>query len=238
MENWSLHFDRKHIEENEYQVVMLKNERTEVKLDALLLKDGKDDTIAEAITKIIDEYNLWNEIKMITADTTSVNTGKKNGVVIQLQQRFLEKVGCKPQFINCQHHVLDRMLRLAMDEELGPNSSSSNIQYPFVSQLIKNYEELKAEFVNGTDVILDKSGCRNDMKFLYHLTRVFKFFEEKEHFPKINFQTIPNISIARWNSRAILILLSFILIPSARKYWRKYAGSFLMTGQIIGRLIK
>ena len=59
---------------------MLKNERTEVKLDALRLKDGKADAIAQAITKVIDEYNLWNAIKMITADTTSVNTGKKNGV--------------------------------------------------------------------------------------------------------------------------------------------------------------
>ena len=93
VENCSLHFDGKHIEEDEYQVVVLENERTEVKLDALRLKDGKADAIAQAITKVIDEYNLWNAIKMITADTTSVNIGKKNGVVIQLQQRFLKKVG-------------------------------------------------------------------------------------------------------------------------------------------------
>ena len=59
------------------------------------------------------------------------------------------------------------------------------------------------------------------MKFLYHLTRVFQFFEEKGHFPKINFQAIPNISNARWNSRAILVLLSFILIPSERKILEK-----------------
>ena len=90
MENWSLHFDGKHIQENEYQVVVLKNKRTEVKLDALRLKDGKADTgtFAQAITKVIDEYNLVNAIKMITADTTSVNTGKKNAVAIQLQQRL------------------------------------------------------------------------------------------------------------------------------------------------------
>ena len=110
------------------------------------------------------------------------------------------------------------MLRLVMDEELGSNSSFPNIQYPFVFQLIKNYEELKAQFVNCTEVILDKSGWRDDM---YHLTRVFKFFEEKGHFPKITFQAIPNISNARWNSRAILVLLSFILIPSARKTLEK-----------------
>ena len=41
MEQWSLHFDGKRIEENKYQIVLLKNERTEVKLAALLLKDAR-----------------------------------------------------------------------------------------------------------------------------------------------------------------------------------------------------
>ena len=68
--------------------MVLKNERTEVKLAALLLKDGKAETIAEGIAKVLDEYNLWNAIKMIVADTTSVNTGKKSGVVVKLQQVF------------------------------------------------------------------------------------------------------------------------------------------------------
>ena len=129
LENWFLHFDGKHIEENEYQVVVLKNERTEVKLDALHLKDGKADTISEGIAKVLDKYNLWTTIKMIVADTTSVNTGRKSGVVVQLQKIFLEKTGCKPQFVSCQHHVLDRILRLVMDEELGSytGSQTSNI---------------------------------------------------------------------------------------------------------------
>jgi len=35
MEQWSLHFDGKRIEDQEYQVVVLKNERTEIKLGAL-----------------------------------------------------------------------------------------------------------------------------------------------------------------------------------------------------------
>ena len=71
------------------------------------------------------------------------------------------------------------MLRLVMDEELESNSSSPNIQYPFVSQLTINYEELNAQFVHGNEVILDKSGWRDDVKFLYHLTRVFKIFKKK-----------------------------------------------------------
>ena len=32
----------------------------------------------------------------------------------------------------------------------------------------------------------------------------------------MNFQQIPNISNARWNSRAILVLLAFILMPETR----------------------
>ena len=200
--------------------MVLKNERTEVKLAALILKDGKAETIAEGIAKVLDEYNLWNAIKMIIADTTSVNTGKKSGVV-KLQPMLSKKGVTKPQLISCQHHVLDRILRVVMDKELGGNTRSPNIEYPFVFQLVKKYEDLKAQFVNGTEEILDKSGWRDDMKFLYHLTRVFRFFEEKGHFSLVNFQKIPNISKARWNSRAILAILAFILMPTTRKTLEK-----------------
>ena len=215
-EQWSLHFDGKHIEANEYHVVVLKNETREVKVGALRLKDGKAHTIAEGIEKVIDEYKLWNAIKMIVADTASVNTGKKNGVVIALQRMFSQKGVSKPQFISCQHHVLDRILRVVMDDELGGKTSSPNIEYPFVCQLLNEYDELKAEFVNGTEHIVEKSGWRDDMKFFFHLTRVFRFFSEKGHFPLVHFQKIPNISNARWNSRAILAILAFILIPATR----------------------
>jgi hypothetical protein len=115
-EQWSLHFDGKRIEESEYQVVVLTNERTEVKLAALPLTDGKAETIAEGITQVLDEYNLWKSIKMIVTDATAVNTGRKNGVVVKLQDKFAKKGISQPQFIACQHHILDRILRLVMDE--------------------------------------------------------------------------------------------------------------------------
>ena len=45
------------------------------------------------------------------------------------------------------------------------------------------------------------------VKLLYHLTRVFRYFINKEYFPLslTNFQKIPNLSNARWNTRAILL---------------------------------
>ena len=186
-------------------------------MGALCLKDGKAETITDGIVKLLDEHNLWHSIKMIVADTTSVNNGKKSGVVVRLQRKFADKGINKPQFISCQHHILDRILCLVTDEELGGNIRSPNIEYPFVSKLMKNYEELKTSFKNGTEQIHDKSGWRDYMKFLYHLTRVFHFFDKKGYFPLINFQKIPNINSARWNSRAILAILTYILLPAERK---------------------
>ena len=55
------------------------------------------------------------------------------------------------------------------------------------------------------------------MKFLFHLTRAFRYFGETGSVPFIKFQKIPNISNARWNSRAILALLSFFLMPHVRQ---------------------
>ena len=85
-ENWSLHFDRKRINHQEYQVLVLKNEQREVKLQALDLPDGKAGTVVKGITAVLDEYNFWKSIKIIVLDTTSVNTGSRNGIVTQLQK--------------------------------------------------------------------------------------------------------------------------------------------------------
>lgn len=186
------------------------------------MKDGKAETICDGIEKVLDEFDIWAAIKILICDTTSVNTGKRNGVIIRLQRLFLKKGLDPPQFISCQHHVLDRILRLVMDAEIGENTKSPNIEYPFVSNLMSNYEELKGRFINGKDIITDKSGWRDDMKFLYHLTRVFRFYIENEkNMPFVNFQKIPNISNARWNSRAILAILAFILIPNMRSSLEK-----------------
>ena len=69
-----------------------------------------------------------------------------------------------------------------MDEEIGGSIKPPNIEYPFVPQLMNSYKELQAKFVNGTEAIVDKSGKRDDMKFLHHLTLVFIFYEEKGSF--------------------------------------------------------
>ena len=57
-QKWSLHFDGKHIEGNEYQAVVIKNETNEIKLTALKLCDGKAETIAEGLKSVLEEFHL------------------------------------------------------------------------------------------------------------------------------------------------------------------------------------
>jgi len=70
-------------------------------------------------------------------------------------------------------------------------------------------------FKNGKEVT-EAAGWRDDIKFLFNLTPAFRFFEKSGEFHKVKFQKIPNLSNARWKSRAILSLVAFILLPERR----------------------
>lgn len=54
---------------------------------------------------------------MTVTDTTSVNTGERNDIVIQLQSLSAQKDLKELQFIGCPYHILDKVL-LVTDYEL------------------------------------------------------------------------------------------------------------------------
>lgn len=217
LENWALHFDGKKINKKEIQVVVLKNDTKEIKLGVLVLENGKAVPIFNGIREMLEKYNLFQSIKMIICDTTSVNTGKKGGVVSLLQNHWKSLSLPPPQYIGCQHHILDLLLRHIMDEVLGGKTTSPNIEYPFVSEIINNYDHLRSSYIqNKEEININKIKWRDDMKYLYELCVSFQYYLKNQKFPRITFKSIPPISNARWNSRAILALLAFILIPKYR----------------------
>ena len=83
--------------------------------------------------------------------------------------------------------MLDRVLRVVVDDELHGSTKSPNIEYFFVQDLMSNYDKLKAAFSNGKTEIKETEGWRDDMKFLYHLTRVFRHFTERNEIPFVKF---------------------------------------------------
>ena len=238
-ENWCLHFDRKTIQKKEYQVVVLKNEKKEIRLAVVELANRKGKTIFDGIKAILDEYDLWSSIKMIVSDITVANTGKGLGAVTLLQNHF-EHIGQeKPVFIGCQHHILDTILKHVLNDHFGGTPTSPNLSYPFIARLTEEYAQLKQAF-NNTGKLLKKTKCdwwRDDMAFLHHLISCYKFFKTSQTFPKVNFQSLPALSNARWNSRAIYTLLAFILMPEFDRKLKQHVTSSLAHGVISGSLL-
>ena len=212
--NWCLHLDGKAIQKKEYQVVVLKNAKREISLAVVELANGKAKTIFDEVKAMLDEYDLWSLIKIIVSDTNPANNEKHVGAVTLLQNYF-ENIGQeKPVFIGCQHHIFDTILKHVLNDHFGVTPTSPNLTYSFIARLTEEYAPLQEAF-NNTGKLLKKIECdrwREDMAFLHHLISCYKFFKTSQTFPKVNFQSLPALSNAKWNSRAIYTLLAFILM--------------------------
>ena len=113
--NFCLHFDGKRIGKKDYEVICLTSPTRGINLSAVCCDSGSSERIFIEIKKIIDEFDAWSSIQMIICDTASVNTERKNGIVIHLQREFKNKGFQKPQYIGCQNHVLDLILCHLLD---------------------------------------------------------------------------------------------------------------------------
>jgi hypothetical protein len=220
-EEWALHFDGKHLHGKERQVIVLKNSTKEIRLGVLSCDNSRAATIANGIKETVTYFELWPAIKMIICDTTAVNTGKKNGIVKILQRHFVSLNLPAPQYVGCQHHILDRILKHVMDELFGSDTRSANLHYDFVNEIVENYDRLKNTFIqreNGNEKLNVASiGWRDDMQFLLELGYAFRHYRDNRVFPLIEFKTLPHLSNARWNSRGIFGLLAFFLLPNRRQ---------------------
>lgn len=115
---------------------------------------------------------------MIVCDTTNVNTGEKNGIVHYLQSCFEENSLTPPQYVGCQHHVLDLILKHVMNELLGAKTVSPNISYEIFSDIITDFQNLKQNFQQSDKKIkIPNIKWRDDMQYLYDLKQYFKYYQ-------------------------------------------------------------
>ena len=81
----------------------------------------------------------------------------------------------KPQFVACQHYVLDLVLRHIMDFQLGGSTRSPQLPYDFINEIINNYKVLKANYEHDSELLLNENpGWRDDFRFLHQLCEAFK----------------------------------------------------------------
>ena len=199
----------------ELQVVFIKNAEKEVRLAVLTLENSRNwQTIAMGIKDILDYFEMWTSIKMVVTDTTAVNTRRKNGVVIipQRQQKLLNLPVA--QYVGCQYHILDLILKRVMD---GGATRSPDIANNIVDDDVREYDSLKTKFVQRpTRLNLPTITWRDGMLFLLELGYTFCYFLNNREFLYIKFRGLPNLSYARWSSSGIYAILAFILLPQTR----------------------
>ena len=223
-DQYCLHFDGKRLGGEEYQVVLLKNSEAEIKLSILKCENGSAKDIHRELHSLINDYDAWRNIRMIICDTTAVNTGHLNGIVKLIQDDFITKGFQKPQYIGCQHHVLDLLLKHVMNFLIPGSTTKPELTYSFIENISKNYKFLQDEY-NKTakdDIKADDNpGWRDDFKFLYELCQAYRHYKSTSRWPRINWKKLPNLHLARWNSRAIYAAAAFFLLPD----WRCILGT-------------
>jgi hypothetical protein len=176
--SYCLHFDGTKISQQEYEVVILQNEERQINLGILKCQSGKAEDIYRELKSLIDEFDAWRHITMIICDTTAVNTGHRNGIVKKLKSEVVQKGYPEPQYIGCQHHILDLILKHVLDFFFETPSTKPSVNYPFIDTLLKDYEELQHNYKGEQEI--DRSsnpGWRADFKFLYELCQSYRHYK-------------------------------------------------------------
>ena len=138
-ENFCLHFDGKRIGKKEASPTRSLN------LSAVCCDSGSSECIFTKIKKIIDEFDAWSSNQMIICDATSVNTGRKNGIVIRLQKEFENNMCWILFFVTCLtsifllHQKIKQKLTIAlsMTFQVTMKSCKMNISLMVLPKLPK-----------------------------------------------------------------------------------------------------
>lgn len=126
-------------------MLVLKNE-SQVQLDAFHRPNGKVDTFPNEITAVPEEYSLWKSVKMIVAGTTNEKHGNNNWIVILLQ-------------------IISAQKKLEETRFIGGDSTSHNIEYPFIREVVNKDKQIQKNLKNGKEEIPETAGWRYDMIF-------------------------------------------------------------------------
>jgi len=82
--------------------VLLSGDGMDKLLGVPKMSSGTGENEANAVHKLLAEWQLTEKIKAMCFNTTSVNTGRLNGVCVGLENRL----GHELQWLACHHHVL------------------------------------------------------------------------------------------------------------------------------------
>lgn len=205
-------------------VVTPMDRRGEFVIGIPFLVDKKAGSIAEAGMKVLQDWQIEHCIAALSFDTTATNTGRKNGVAVQLE----EKMGRPLIWLPCRHHIAELVLGCVIGMWEGNTKSPTVCEYDRFRTKWKEGQILETNFESYFETVdqgleniashfdlleitrffekqLTKKQIRDDYRELLELAQMF--LGEARHKMKLPGCT----SRARWMQKAIYSLKMYLV---------------------------
>ena len=129
---FNLHWDTKILNDSERLAVSISGKNIEdgKLLGIPVISDGKGITQASESMKLINEWNIANNIFSLVFDTTSSNSGWMNGACVNIENILGKKIF----YFACRHHIFEIILHAICVDVLGPTVGPDNLIFKHFSK--------------------------------------------------------------------------------------------------------
>lgn len=185
------------------------------------LENGTGELTASAVCETLLAWGVSSQIKCMCFDTTSVNTGLKNGACILLEQ----KLGKEVLWLACRHHIMEIMLEAVVVQALGGSTGPEILLFkrfskgwPTINQ--NNFKSATTDVATSDKVKniapgiisfaknqLEEFQPRDDYKELLNLAIIFLGGVPEKG---ISFRAPAGIHRARWMAKSIYSLKIYL----------------------------
>lgn len=185
------------------------------------LESGTGEAIATAVFETVESWGITDQVKCLSFDTTSVNTGLRNGACALLEQKLQKNM----LWMACRHHVFEIMLEAVIIKSLGVSSGPDILLFKRFKNSWSSVNQgsfktigfdglIHEEVINSAPDIIEFSKHqfaefqpRDDYKELLELTIVFLGGVPERG---IRFRAPAGLHRARWMAKAIYSLKIYL----------------------------
>lgn len=221
---YTLHFDGKSFRKRgitEKRVgVVVTNEKTCKTLEVATVKSSKAVSIAESVWRVVDMWNIAENILCICFDTENTNSGRMNGVVKLLTDKF----GRDLLQLACRRHVYEVILKKASEETIEKR--------PSTSPTIPMFEKFCLIFNSSDFDRTSYDGVEED-EFFIHLLPI----DEKMDLIRFCKEQLQHIRHIRNDYNELLKLIIMLLSPEDRSHYAIQAPGSYSRARFMCRII-
>ncbi|KAK3928606.1 Aconitate hydratase, mitochondrial [Frankliniella fusca] len=148
------------------QAIVVTGVTTTQLLGAVPVPNGTAREIVNAVMGQLEAWKIKNNIRSVSFDTTSVNTGWKNGAAVGVERAL----GRDLIWLPCRHHVYERVLEDVYHEVMGP---SLGPEVGIFRTLQKKWESIdKTQYITYATYAISRRALQGDRE------AIIKFCEE------------------------------------------------------------